>query len=350
MVIDHGSIPTAHLVSQSLSEGDSIMNKEDGLCVTFAGPILKADDVIARDTQWLLNRENVTQVIVITNDRELSYRCRHYANPAAGTSKEKRKLKKKTRKGRKMDVKRFNEQQQQLLVASGEDGNITDATPEATNNSTMRVNVISSKLFLEDMEYAMQQFLNEAGVDARIQNPSPESSTAANDAAPSNDIPSNSQWHKLYELRSKILHLESCLRKKCTVRKRQQLTQEMRRCKEQWETELLSIGDKDSNESNDDETLGELMKMSLSNSLSLDMSSQSNPLDKVDTEDQKQMLLRWGYRRGSPKREATEDRVILAEMVRSQLEVALDNDSDDGTISGDKSLVQLYASYINSMI
>ena len=65
VVIDHGWKPTAHLLSQL---------RGYGICVTFSGPNLKADDVIARDTQWLLNQTDVTQVIVITADRELSFR------------------------------------------------------------------------------------------------------------------------------------------------------------------------------------------------------------------------------------------------------------------------------------
>ena len=65
VVIDHGSKPTAHSLSQL---------KGYGICVTFSGPNQKADDVIARDTQWLLNQTDVSQVIVITADRELSFR------------------------------------------------------------------------------------------------------------------------------------------------------------------------------------------------------------------------------------------------------------------------------------
>jgi hypothetical protein len=350
VVIDHGSKPTAHLIHPSNSSDDDTIverqRQEHGLCITFAGPILKADDVIARDTQWLLNQPDVSQVIVVTNDRELSFRCRHHANPAAGTSKENRKFKKMTRKARKMKVNKFNEQSAGL-----DQENLSEDLNATASNNTMRVNVVNSKRFLEDMEQTMQQWLNDAQTKQKL-----------SDSAPSNILLLGAQdgiestatvdgkWRNLYELRSQILHLESCLRKKCTVRKRQQLTQEIRRCKEQWEMGLSSVNSADENGTVDDGQFNELMRMSLSSSLSLNLSSKSNnPLDCIETEDKKKMLSRWGERRGSPKREATEDRVILAEMVRSQLEAVHDRKHEE-LDEEHPLLVELYADYINNLI
>jgi hypothetical protein len=364
VVIDHGSKPTAHLISRSPYDCASTMlndtttigssSNNGPLCINFAGPILKADDIIARDTRWLLNQPDVAQVTVVTNDRELSFRCRHHVNLADGTSKEKRKLKKKTRKARRMEVKTFNEQQ---IVGSSdddyslEDDNDNNAT--IANNKTMRVNVISSTRFLEDVDQAMQEWLNEK--EAKLPEGlrvtagrATDGAASTNDSIGTTNAPSDRKWQILYELRSKILYLESCLRKKCTVRKRQQLTQEMRRCKEQWEAGLSSL----ISDSDDDESLTELTKMSLSSSLPLNtMTSESNnPLNDIETEEKKQMLLRWGERRGSPKREATEDRVILAEMLRSQLKAVNYRKRVGSEEEQRPLLVELYADYINSLI
>lgn len=339
VVIDHGSQPTAHLLS---------CRNETGICVTFAGPKLKADDIIARDTQWLLQQSDVRQVIVITADRELSYRCRN-ANPSCVTKKEKRTRKKTTRKGRKMAITKQHELMVDLDSQQG--GNETnDTTINSTLNITLRVNVIHSKRFLEDMEEVMNEWMiqteAELSTDPQTSIGLPETTTNGT------SVPSG-KWHNLFELRAQILHLESCLRKKCTVRKRSQLTQEMRKCKARWEMELSSLGDVSDPEQHQEEenALGQLMTMSLSSTLSLKNPSQTSntTFDTLATEEQKQLLLRWGQRRGSQKREETEDRIILAEMIRRQLIQTLD-DTKVVNEEENTSLVELYSCYINNMV
>ena len=264
----------------------------------------------------------------LTNLFNIFCRCRN-ANPAAGTSKEKRKLKRKTRKSRKMAV-----QTHMGEIVAGEGTLMHDNTTDITfNHTTMRVNVINSKRFLEDMDSALREWMDD--MEAR--------STACSTDPPTiefldnEDVVPNGNWSNLLELRGKILYLESCLRNKCTVRKRQQLTQEMRQCKEQWEVELSSISD--AHIETNKGSLGQLINMALPTHTS------NESWEALSVEEQKQLLLRWGKRRGSPKREATEDRIILAEMVRSQLEkVVLDTSMDE-----EASLVLSYADYINNL-
>lgn len=266
-------------------------------------------------------------------------RCRN-ANPAAaGTTKEKRKLKKKTRKSRKTAVQRHMGE----IVAGEGILMYENATDSAFNHTAMRVNVINSKRFLEDMDSALHEWINDMEAVPTACSITPFTENDANDDIDKHVVPSN--WSNLLGLQGKILDLESCLRNKCTVRKRQQLTQEMRQCKEQWEVELLSFSDAHGRTNND--SLGQLMTMAISSTISLNLPTHtSNPSwETLSIEEQQQLLLRWGKRRGTPKREATEDRIILAEMVRSQLEkVALETNMNE-----EASLVVSYAEYINSM-
>ena len=214
-----------------------------------------------------------------------------------------------------------------------------NATDSTFNHTAMRVNVINSKRFLEDMDSALHEWINDMEAVPIACSTTPTENDANDDIVPTGN------WSHLLEQQGKILDLESCLRNKCTVRKRQQLTQEMRQCKEQWEVELLSFSDANGRTNKD--SLGQLMTMAISSTISLNLPTYtSNPSwETLSIEEQQQLLLRWGKRRGSTKREATEDRIILAEMVRSQLEkVALETNMNE-----EASLVVSYAEYINNM-
>ena len=349
VVVDHGSEASAHFLSKK---------QQRGVCITFAGPQVKADDIIARDTEWLLHQQNVHSVLVITADRELSFRCRHFANlDGVSTNKERRKLKKKSRKGRQLAIQRYNE----LEVDDDQDESGTNVTESMSNqNTTMRVNVIHSKRFLEDMEVTMKEWLMEAEAQLpAVSNVSPSiinertnnEEGATRKTNHNRTTPTNDKYHNLLQIRTQILHLESCLRKKCTVRKRQQLTQEMRVWKERWEKELALIGTNIKNDNDgksEEDVFQHLVTTSLSSSLSLNMpttQSSNTQLLNLETEEQRQLLVRWGQRRGSSKREATEDRILLAEMIRSQLETVVPVEEEEGA-----SLVEVYVNYINGMI
>ena len=71
-VIDHGSRSSAHLLHGHDAVGGDV-DRDAALCVAFAGPYVKADDIIARDVDWLLSSSNSTtqHVVVITADQEL---------------------------------------------------------------------------------------------------------------------------------------------------------------------------------------------------------------------------------------------------------------------------------------
>jgi hypothetical protein len=136
----------------------------------------------------------------------------------------------------------------------------------------------------------------------------------------------------------------------------------MRKCKEKWEHELSLIGGTNVEGGDDasESLLAAMLSSSFATSLSLDTygttttTLRKSTCDNLADDDRKALLLRWGKRRGSSKREETEDRVILAEMVRSQLELA----PEDASIENEEimahhvkeiSLVELYAKYINNM-
>jgi hypothetical protein len=326
VVIDHGSQSTAHLLRDKHFNCNSI-------CVTFAGPNIKADDVIARDTQWLLDPSsgtNTDHVLVITADQELSYRCRT-ANPQHS------KARKKTKKLRKKAL-----QKQQLELVNDIDNSMKDL---ASNTTTpRRVNIVTSRRFLDDMEAAMIEWLESEGDE-----PTLTSADSTNSAA--EDIPMKDM--SLFGLRTKILSIESYLNNKCSFRKRQLLMAELRTYKQQWEDKLSLIGKSNCEE---DGSLAELLALSLPSSVLLDTngtkSLSSTSWDTLSAEDQKELLIRWGQRRGSAKREETEDRVILAEMIRSQMESMTEDLSEEleriETSGRSLSLVEMYAKYISS--
>ncbi|KAL3779018.1 hypothetical protein HJC23_011457 [Cyclotella cryptica] len=352
VVIDHGSKSTAHLLRHKKSYCN-------GICVAFAGPHKKADDVIARDTQWLLNPlsgTNTDHVVVITADQELSYRCRT-ANPQS--AKAKKKAIKKTKKLRKKAIGKNNGRQDVC-----QDEEMVDLVKNSTTNNTspLKVNIITSRRFLDDLDVALQEWLEKT--EAQLATSSNDSTNSKAEYNSANDVPVPApigKWHNLIQIRTQMLSLESTLRNKCTPRKRQQLTEEMRKCKETWEKELSLIRGNNVEGSDDGSecSLAAMLSSSFATSLSLETNGEmtatlrNSTWDNLADEDQIALLLRWGKWRGSSKREETEDRVILAEMVRTKMELASVDVSIEhrGTENEDRniSLVELYAKYINNM-
>jgi len=210
-----------------------------------------------------------------------------------------------------------------------------------------------------------------------------------------NDIPIPTPvttYQTLFQLRGQILSIESSLRKKCSLRKRHTLTGELRKCKEEWKGILSSIAVDAANANDNGEVVNNDGRTSLASSLAWSLSSTISSWDddhddsddvdrdgntpmsplptsptsppsmsweKLPSQEQEKLLLRWGKRRGrhGTRREKTEDRIVLAERLRRQLELILDSNIDEEETSkvggdGDNSgggLVDLYAEYVNSM-
>ncbi|KAL3770193.1 hypothetical protein ACHAWU_009133 [Discostella pseudostelligera] len=86
VVVDHGRRSSAHLLHGHVNHHhrDEITDakKPDdnaSMCISFAGPRVKADDIIARDVKWLLSspESTIQHIVLITADQNLTYRCRN---------------------------------------------------------------------------------------------------------------------------------------------------------------------------------------------------------------------------------------------------------------------------------
>ncbi len=99
VVVDHGRKSSAHLLhghnyhgrndriahdqtdtAQGVIDNDDDNYDDDAsMCVSFAGPRVKADDIIARDIKWLISspKSSASHIVLITADQELTYRCRN---------------------------------------------------------------------------------------------------------------------------------------------------------------------------------------------------------------------------------------------------------------------------------
>lgn len=386
VVVDHGSRSTAHLLQGSKNDGIS------SICVTFAGPYRKADDVIARDARWFLSEASMTStdlVVVVTADQELSWRCRS-ANPSFGNAlvkdggvKGKRGKSRKTRSQRKKAVQRHLQEMDEGDdddESEEEDDTIdtsmkTDVAEEDANESTTipRVEIIPPQRFLEDLEEALREWLRmqeeRTSAEATL-----DTASSRSDPIPINSIPIPSQLgslQTLFHLRGRMLSLESSLRHRCNLHKRQHLTVELRTCKEEWKDILQTIvvdGESSDDVSsllsslatslsatltNDD--IGEATEASLDNSFSSSAppSTASLAWEKLSSKEQDSLLTRWGKRRGRPKREKTEDRIAIAERLRRQMELVLDVDVTIPKLGENNarelSLIESYVKYVHSM-
>ncbi|EED93982.1 predicted protein [Thalassiosira pseudonana CCMP1335] len=298
-------------------------SKNDGIssiCVTFAGPYRKADDVIARDARWFLSEASMTStdlVVVVTADQELSWRCRS-ANPSFGNAlvkdggvKGKRGKSRKTRSQRKKAVQRHLQEMDEGDdddESEEEDDSIdtsmkTDVAEEDANESTTlpRVEIIPPQRFLEDLEEALQLRTCKEEWKDILQ-------TIVVDGESSDDVSSL--------LSSLATSLSATL-------------------------------------TNDD--IGEATEASLDNSFSSSAppSTASLAWEKLSSKEQDSLLTRWGKRRGRPKREKTEDRIAIAERLRRQMELVLDVDVTIPKLGENNarelSLIESYVKYVHSM-
>lgn len=454
VVIDHGSKSTAHLLSSHCrgsdgGVGDSIIPDEAALCVTFAGPNIKADDVIARDIPWLLSSSSsskhnvcVEHVVVITADNELSWRCRSAASKTArrdrrstgynsilrslaiGDSgfdtttprghKKKHKKGGRNKKSRSARKRQYMDQQNQKeneestydeteeVVDEQIMGNMTIENATTTHDQQELLSIVSPQRFLEDLEFAMFEWFDQQQKEDNQHllldesNNTRGSTDYAHSSIDSIPIPSPiSTSQTLFELRGRILTIESSLRKKCTLHKRQTLTGELRSCKKEWKEILSSLASATGGNATDDMNYngGGIRQSDLTSRLAWSLSStissldengndiDSSPLsplssgssasstswDKLLPSEQEKLLLRWGKRRGrhGTKREKTEDRIVLAERIRRQLELltfshttgSSSNEIESTSMVGDNTidcgrentLINAYAEYINQV-
>lgn len=370
-VVDHGSKSSAHLLHDT-----SCNATNPALCVSFAGPLVKADDIIARDVRWLLSSSSVQHVVVITADNELAYRCRSatrstehkqfnsilrkFVNDSddnnslrgGGRGKRGKGGRKKSRSARKKHSLQLHQE------AEGDNEETDDEEMKLQNETNLTVEVIAPKRFLEDLEEALRQWLQIQEHSTRMD------VTAAEEVVPVDDIPIPtpiSTMQNLFRVCGEILSIESSLRKKCSLRKRQTLTEDLRALKTEWKELLLSL--REGSTQNHRGSLSSALAWSLSSFTSqqdevvqaeallttpLPSSSLISPWENLTADEQEKLLMRWGKRRGrhGTKREKTEDRIVLAERLRRQLElVERPNMCDE---EEEPTLAQVYRDYINS--
>ena len=196
-MVDHGSRASAHLLDGHLESADGEGGGDDGgatpsMCVTFAGPDEKADDVIARDVDWLITNADVDQVVVVTVDQELIWRCRSAARPEeldygavrrlardTGFGSDGRRKGKRSRSARKRGQpaeqgtppaagrrhrpdRGLQHNETGIVAESSEGEDVVDS-----NNSTVappepelpKVVVITPQRFLEDLDESMTEWL-----------------------------------------------------------------------------------------------------------------------------------------------------------------------------------------------
>ncbi len=381
-VVDHGSKSSAHLLYDGYNKANA------ALCVSFAGPLVKADDIIARDVRWLLSSCATQHVVVITADQELAWRCRSAARSSdskqfnailrkfvsngddtalrgGGRGKRGKGGRKKSRAARKKQYLQLHQEEPEEDEEENDETDDVDFQSNHTNNeviddtaeSAPTVEIIAPQRFLEDLEEALREWLYQQ-----------EHATTAEEID-IDDIPIPtpiSTMQKLFCLCGEILSTESSLRKKCSLRKRSTLTEELRVQKAEWKELLLTLRkssvEKDNVQNHgslssslawslssftsqqDEEDESELL---LTSPLSSSSSMSTTPWEDLSPDEQEKLLIRWGKRRGrhGTKREKTEDRIVLAERLRRQLELI-----EKPTCKEDEtSLAQMYGEYINSV-
>lgn len=425
VVIDHGSQTGAILL-----RGDSSLEREDGgktddttlsnLCVAFAGPHCKADDIIARDVKWLLassscgsppsssNRRRKV-VIVITADQELTYRCRSAAATALVTSSSDDAnnvvSKTKKKKSRAERMRQFTNEPHGLTLESD-----TVVSDENLVNSPT-VEVISPQRFLEDLDLAVHEWLqrheqqhhNASSIDSAntIKNENGDriftttstfmevqkSLNLTTTTTTTSIMPSPvSTMSDLFQLRGRILKLESVLRDKLSLHKRSTTLGELRKCKVEWRRVFsMLIDDTDGHyRSIEKKSVLSSLAWSLSSTIAslemyddyvnndLDMStkelapllsasttsitSPSSSWERLSPTDQERLLLHWSKdspsgRRGKnvARREKTEDRIVLAERLQMQLNLIFNRqDMSFIDVRLDAPLVDVYSKFVNT--
>ena len=385
-MVDHGSRKSAHLLGGHFQSTDGRSGGDEAtpsICVTFAGPSEKADDVIARDVDWLITHAGVDQVAVVTVDQELIWRCRAAARPeeldygagrrlakdngfggGGGPGRRKGKRSRSARKRANVQNRELHLRQQdgidqieagneaeEIVAESSQTDDVVDSKNGAVvpaESELPKVVIITPQRFLEDLDESMTEWLRhheqEASEDALDVGILGEAT-----------IPSPvATLRDLFRLRGQILTLESSLRKRCTIRKRNMMTADLRSKKDEWRDALSSIG----STGRGDSVISSLA-WSLSSSMGVaggdDVEEEvdaaagedATPWDGLTPREQEKLLLRWGKGRGraGTRREKTEDRIVLAERLRRQLELVVGGGRDN---NGD-ALVGKYARYINML-
>ncbi|KAL7528895.1 hypothetical protein ACHAWF_002752 [Thalassiosira exigua] len=398
VVVDHGAEGSAHLLSHSThsqgrggdGEGGTAKEEEGGeevereeeveeeeeaaMCVTFSGPNRKADDVVARDVGWLASETDARRIVVITADRELAWRCRRAVRPPSCDPSSDRRRKggpsgrkgKKSRAARKRLLALEREEEEGGGGAEGSEGEEGGAAIPTTDgasatkpvvvdaDSAPTVEVVAPQRFLEDLEHVLLEHLRRRpGFDR------PEPIADASSTPPVEGLPAPvANVRSLFRLRGRVLSLESSLCKKCSPRKRGSLTEELREAKAEWRELSSSLAEEEDGEA----TSGRDVAASLATSLSSAAppsggaggeaeAAPSTAWDRLPPREREELLLRWGRREGggrrTRRRERTEDRIVLAERLRRQLELTAGRGAGEGTADG--SLARLYAARVESL-
>ena len=360
-------------------------------------------------------------VIVITADQELIYRCR---NAAVTTSSNDSDVRWKTRK-----KKSRAERMRQFKMPATSNLDIDTRNDDVLHeNVSIRVDdiavvfpptveVISPQRFLEDLDLAVQEWLqqheqqhhNDSSIDSDVKKKDEDrifttmststlmevqkslnvSTTATATATTTTSIlPSPvSTISNLFQLRGRILKLESSLRDKLSLHKRSTTLGELRKCKVvEWRQMLSSLnyGHDIRNIEKKSSVLSSLA-WSLSSTIAslelydnnndnydtndLDMSQKllapllsatttSSSWERLSPKDQEKLLLHWSKERHSgrqgknaARKEKTEDRIVLAERLRRQLDLIFNREETafiDARLHDDVPLVDVYSKFVNT--
>ena len=428
VVVDHGRTSSAHLLRGHNSylghnrehinddgQDDAMVAENDAsMCVSFAGPRVKADDIIARDVKWLISSPDTatSHIVLVTADQELTYRCRNAVRLAGkkrntatfsmdsvvqnsilrsflddskrsngrrrGRIKQAKEggRKKKSRAARKLKMAAYkgttNEEDEENEEKETEGESVetisVNATETTVNTTAVdtdeqqqhdfiipTIEVISPQRFLEDLGQSLHEWLQPEKGKYKVDD----------DAAPIH----SSQY--LFQLRAKILSLEMSLRSTCSLHKRKGLTGELRKCKEEWKAALTSTVLANSDvETGDKQELFSSLACTFSSAILLPKSesddgnasilppSSSTAWERLAIREQDKLLM-------ATRQENTGDRVVLAERLRRQLLELVSSDIDTSHTAKNKredqiddeaggtstaTLADTYANYINAML
>jgi hypothetical protein len=271
------------------------------------------------------------------------------------------------------------------------------------------VEVISPQRFLEDLDLAVHEWLqqheqqhhNDSSIDSDVKKMDDDRiifttmststlmevqkrSLNVSTTTTTSILPSPvSTMSDLFQLRGRILKLESSLRDKLSLHKRSTTLGELRKCKVEWRQmlSLLNDGHDDIYTEKQSSVLSSLA-WSLSSTIAslelydnydnndLDMSQKllaplqsatttsSSSWERLLPKDQEKLLLHWSKERHSGRRgrnvarkEKTEDRIVLAERLQRQLDLIFNQEDTafiDARLDDDVPLVDVYSKFVNT--
>lgn len=414
VVVDHGRTSSAHLLRGHNSylghnrehtnhdaEDNATEEETDAsMCVSFAGPRVKADDIIARDVKWLISSPDTatSHIVLVTADQELTYRCRNAVRLAGkkrntatfsmdsvvhnsilrsflddskrsngrrrGRIKQAKEggRKKKSRAARKLNMAAHKgttneeDEENEDEETEGESVetisvNATDTTVNTTAVDTDEqqqhdfiiptIEVISPQRFLEDLGQSLHEWLQLEKGKYKVDD---GAATNISSEAESNPIHS-SQY--LFQLRAKILSLEMSLRSTCSLHKRKGLTGELRKCKEEWKAALTSTVLANSDvETGDKQELFSSLACTFSSAILLPKSESDDGNASILPPSSSTAWERLAIREQdkllmATRQENTGDRVVLAERLRRQLLELVSSDVDTSHTAQNKSEDQI---------